>query len=94
MARGIPEHEIKPRENVFTYAAWSELGRFVRKGERGVKVVTWVEGTKEDKKTGKEERYKFCRTTTVFHISQTDAKDAPEVAPVEFVPAGYLEYAA
>lgn len=94
LARGIAFDDIRPRENVFTYAAWRELGRQVRKGEHGVKVVTWIEGEKEDKKTGKEERYKFCRTTTVFHISQTDAKDAPEVAPVEFVPAGYLEYAA
>lgn len=26
MAKGIPEAEIKPRENVFTYQAWRALG--------------------------------------------------------------------
>jgi hypothetical protein len=28
-AKGIPENEIKPRENVFTYHAWRALGRRV-----------------------------------------------------------------
>ena len=31
-ARGIPESEIIPRENVLTYAAWQALGRQVCKG--------------------------------------------------------------
>src|SRR5690349_7011520 len=31
MAKGIPESEIKPRENVFTFKAWRALGRIVRK---------------------------------------------------------------
>src|SRR5712692_9223746 len=28
MAKGIPEDQIKPRENVFTYEAWRALGRY------------------------------------------------------------------
>src|SRR5437870_3028705 len=42
MAKGIPEQEIRPRENVFTYHAWRALGRQVRRGEHGVKVTTFV----------------------------------------------------
>ena len=42
--KGIPEAEIKPRINVFTYEAWRAIGRQVRKGEHGVKIVT---GTRE-----------------------------------------------
>ena len=42
MARGIPEEDIKPRENVFTYNAWRALGRQVRKGEHGVKCLTFI----------------------------------------------------
>jgi hypothetical protein len=42
MAKGIPEDDIRPRENVFTYHAWRALGRQVRRGEHGVKVVTYV----------------------------------------------------
>jgi hypothetical protein len=42
VAKGIPESEIRPRENVFTYHAWRALGRQVRRGEHGVKVTTFV----------------------------------------------------
>lgn len=40
--KGIPESEIIPRKNVFTFNAWKALGRFVKKGEHGVKVTTWI----------------------------------------------------
>ena len=61
--------DVIPRENVFTYNAWRAKGRQVRKGEHGVKVVTWI--TSKDKETGKESKYP--KKTTVFHISQTDS---------------------
>src|SRR6185437_2604454 len=47
-AKGIPETDIRPRENVFTYHAWRALGRQVRRGEHGVKITTWV--TPRDKR--------------------------------------------
>jgi hypothetical protein len=73
-AKGIPEAEIKPRENVFTYQAWRALGRQVRRGEHGVKVVTFIESkSKEiDQDTGERKAIRRPWTTTVFHISQTD----------------------
>ena len=71
-AKGIPESEIKPRENVFTFNAWKALGRYVRKGEHGVKVLTFIETSKENKETGKVEASRRPWTSTVFHISQTD----------------------
>lgn len=79
MARGFAESDILPRENIFTYAAWRELGRQVRKGEKGVKVVTWIPTEKKDKETGEVTRGKFCRSVTVFHVSQTDAIGAAQV---------------
>jgi antirestriction protein ArdC len=72
-AKGIPESEIKPRENVFTFEAWKALGRYVRRGEHGVKVVTFVECSKENKDTGERETFRRPWTTTVFHVSQTEA---------------------
>jgi hypothetical protein len=72
-AKGIPETEIKPRENLFTFNAWRALGRTVRRGEHGVKVCTIVTRSKENKETGKEETVSMPWTTTVFHVSQTDA---------------------
>jgi hypothetical protein len=73
VAKGLPETAIKPRENVFTYQAWRALGRQVRRGEHGVKVVTFVEMAKENQETGEKQSFRRPWTTTVFHISQTDA---------------------
>ena len=75
-AKGIPESEIKPRENVFTFDAWKALGRYVRKGEHGVKVVTFIEtvSRETDPDTGERKLIRRPWSTTVFHISQTEAK--------------------
>jgi integrase len=71
--KGIPESEIKPRENVFTYNAWRALGRQVRKGEHGVRVLTFIDCQKRDEETGQlKERFRRPFSTTVFHVSQTD----------------------
>jgi hypothetical protein len=74
-AKGIPETEIKPRENVFTFDAWKALGRVVRRGEHGVKVVTFIDcrSKKIDPDTGERKIIRRPWTTTVFHISQTEA---------------------
>lgn len=69
LAMGIPEGEILPRENVLSFHAWRAMGRTVRKGEHGVKLVTWIDAKQSD--TG--ESRKLARTVSVFHISQTDA---------------------
>lgn len=85
MEKGINPQDILPRENVFTYNAWQALGRQVRKGEKGVKVVTVVSTSRKDAATGETEGAKFLRTTTVFHISQTDpvkGKDEPAAEAV------------
>ncbi len=78
-ARGIPEDQISPRENVFTYQAWRALGRQVRKGEHGVKVVTFIKRDKKtkDRETGetKLEVVSMPRTVSVFHLSQTDKRE-------------------
>ena len=77
--KGIPEDQIQPRVNVFTYDAWRALGRHVRKGEHGVRVVTFIECSKtvRDTATGEEKKETFRRpwTTTVFHVSQTEARN-------------------
>jgi antirestriction protein ArdC len=83
MEKGIPESEILPRENVFTYHAWRALGRQVRRGEHGVKVITYVPVNAKDRDEAAEldpnkPRRKISRPwgATVFHISQTDPIEA------------------
>jgi antirestriction protein ArdC len=81
-AKGIPEADIRPRENVLTYHAWRALGRQVRRGEHGVKVITFVsidrdgkaptsEPTQSDA-TANKRRGSRPWSATVFHASQTD----------------------
>ena len=84
-AKGIPADDIRPRENVLTYHAWRAKGRQVRRGEHGVKVLTWIpieetrrekaeaERVKAEGKTAKSRPHCQPRSATVFHISQTDA---------------------
>ena len=72
LARGIPEADIRPRENVFTYNAWKALGRQVRRGEHGVKVVTFVPVDKKNESGEVTETYRRPWSATVFHVSQTD----------------------
>lgn len=71
MEKGIAPEAIEPRSNVFTFAAWKALGRSVKKGEHGVKVVTFVPMNRTDKDSGEVISFKAPRTTTVFHVSQT-----------------------
>jgi hypothetical protein len=72
MAKGIPEDQIKPRENVFSFNAWKALGRYVRRGEHGVKIGTIRAVSKTDRATGEKTQFKMPWSVTVFHISQTD----------------------
>ena len=80
-AKGIPVDEIIPRENVLTYHAWRALGRQVRKGEHGVRVLTFVPtGKADDAGKGTEGRKNRSGvrpwSSTVFHITQTDPAPA------------------
>ena len=62
--------DVQPRVNVFTFNAWKALGRSVKKGEHGVKLITWVAMSKKTDE-GKDS-FKRPRSVSVFHISQTE----------------------
>jgi hypothetical protein len=76
-ARGFDPCDIDPKVNVLTYAAWTALGRQVRRGEKSVKVTTWH--PIEDRNAapaapGARPSVKMRPVTAcLFHISQTDA---------------------
>ena len=76
IVKGIAEDNIEPRINVFTYQAWQALGRQVRRGERGVKVFTFIALPDKLNDEGELERRggSVPKRTTVFHITQTDPK--------------------
>lgn len=74
---GIAKEDIEPRVNVFTFNAWKAKGRFVKKGEKGVKVITYILVDKKEKDSDETKKVKVKRQTTVFHISQTSPLDEP-----------------
>ena len=58
----------KPSENCATYRTWSEAGFTVKKGEKALKSVTFIE--KEDEETGEIKRIR--RTISLFHRVQVE----------------------
>ena len=71
MAKGIDESDSRPRVNVFTYRAWLKLERQVRKGERGVRILTYIRGEKTET-DGTKTPWSRPHGATVFHVDQTD----------------------
>ncbi len=73
-ARGIDPADVLPRENVLTYRAWQAKGRQVCKGEKSVRISTFIPvDAKVDPVTGKVIEPASSRpwTAAVFHVSQT-----------------------
>jgi hypothetical protein len=72
---GIEVSEIKPRENVFTFNVWRfKFNRIVKKGQHGVRIVTFIPMEFEDKQHPEKKPRTIARprTAVVFHISQTE----------------------
>lgn len=83
IAMGIPEDQIRPRENIFSFNAWKALGRYVRRGQHGVRVCTFVPKEQKDGTTKT-----FPHYTTVFHVSQTEPMNGNAAsAPAQAVAA-------
>lgn len=62
------------------YRAWQQLGRQVRRGERGLQILAPVIRTVTDDDTGEEERRVVgYRVVHVFDIAQTEGEPLPEV---------------
>jgi len=59
------------------YKVWQSLGRQVRKGEHGLRILAPL--AVKDKESG-ETNIKGFRGVSVFDISQTDGEELPEVA--------------
>jgi hypothetical protein len=68
--------------------AWNQLGRKVRKGERGIRILAPVIGVRRKKNSEAEKDIRTqnqavlvgFRSAYVFDISQTEGKDLPELS--------------
>lgn len=67
------------------YGAWRSMGRQVRRGEKGIRILAPVTRKAEDER-GEEEPPRAVvgfRTATVFDVSQTDGEELPEAPTPE-----------
>jgi hypothetical protein len=73
------------------FQTWKSLGRFVRRGEKGIAICAPIVRPRRDV-PGDEEEHMIAgfRAAYVFDIAQTDGELLPEVAPVVGDPATAL----
>src|SRR5580698_7748164 len=74
------------------FRTWNELGRFVRKGEKGIMILAPIVRRKADKEEEREEtsrRVDGFLPACVFDVSQTDGKELPQIGTVEGDPRQY-----
>ena len=85
--------------NVAGLRTWNSLGRFVKRGEKGILILAPMIGQKkadsvaeatEDAKQSQAQLYGF-RAVYVFDISQTEGKDLPTLTEVQGDVSGYRE---
>jgi len=86
--------------NVAGLRTWNSLGRFVRRGEKGIFILAPMVGNKRKKDENAEQNtdaketqptlYGF-RGVYVFDISQTEGKDLPALTEVQGDVSGYRE---
>jgi len=70
------------------FRTWKKLGRWVRKGEKGIVIIAPMVGKKADD-NGDEDTVCMFRAVHVFDVSQTDGDELPELKRVQGDPVGY-----
>lgn len=80
--------------HVAGFHAWRKLGRFVRKGEKGILILAPMIFKRDDTaspETDEQESIVRFKAAYVFDVAQTDGEPLPEFATVHGDPAGHLE---
>src|ERR1700687_5046247 len=79
--------------NVAGFHTWHKLGRFVKKGEKGILILAPIVRRKnesaEKSETDESSTPVGFRAAYVFDISQTDGQELPEIGSVSGDPSGY-----
>ena len=72
------DEEVKnynPRENCFTFQTWKKKGYKVKKGEKGIRSITFISGDVKNKKTGEVKDGQFPKTVVLFYHLQVEKID-------------------
>src|SRR5260221_10962575 len=75
------------------FRTWNQLGRFVKKGEKGILILAPIVRRKAEKDEQREESTSIAgfRAAYVFDVSQTDGKELPQIGIVQGDPREYHE---
>ena len=76
------------------FQAWKKLGRFVRKGEKGIGIIAPMVYRKKHEMAETDSDGRTIRGFKVVHVydvSQTEGKDLPEFARITGEPGKYVE---
>jgi antirestriction protein ArdC len=79
--------------HVAGFQAWHKLGRFVKKGEKGIMILAPIVRRKTEKaeQTETDESSIGFRAAYVFDVAQTDGQELPEIGSVNGDPREYRE---
>ncbi|HVB56926.1 MAG TPA: ArdC-like ssDNA-binding domain-containing protein [Candidatus Acidoferrales bacterium] len=81
--------------HVAGFQTWKQLGRFVKKGAKGILILAPVLQRKDaeasDREEGTERPVVHFRAVYVFDVTDTDGKSLPELANAEGDPSGHTE---
>jgi antirestriction protein ArdC len=76
------------------FRTWNELGRFVKKGEKGILILAPIVRRKADRSDDDEKdssRIAGFRAAYVFDVSQTDGQDLPQIGAVQGDPQSHTD---
>ena len=80
--------------HVAGFRTWNQLGRFVKKGEKGIMILAPIVRRRTDVEEKGEEPSRTIagfRAAYIFDISQTDGKELPHIGVVEGEPREYSD---
>jgi len=80
--------------HVAGFRTWNALGRFVRKGEKGIMILAPILRRKPDQEQNDDDREASIvgfRAAYIFDISQTDGEELPHIGAVQGDPLQYGE---
>jgi hypothetical protein len=72
------------------FHTWRSLGRFVRKGEKGIAIMAPIVGRRRDDAEGEPRTIVGFRAAYVFDVEQTDGAPLPQPAEVGGDPGGKI----
>jgi len=73
------------------FQTWRTLGRFVRKGEKGIVILAPIVGRRSDVEDDDSKQVVGFRAAYVFDVAQTDGEPLPEIAAASGDPGAHIE---